>query len=162
MISPSPSLKAGDFVSLDGVLGIVYYNDSSVVKVMSVETTTCEWGLYGTSVGATDPEDGRVNVETVKANGCFDFLPGFVWCESLGEGWYFPTIVEMIELYDAKETMNASLSAYGYPQFEGYYWASSEYSGTTAAQFNAASNLWSSCSKSDATNKVCAIRVVNL
>ena len=87
--------KIGDLLAKNGAMGIIYYIDSSIIKLVSVE------------------ESSLVTWEGAKT-----------WCKNYGN-WMLPTINELQTIYNRKSVLNSSLTAYGHQTFgNGCYWSS--------------------------------------
>ncbi len=99
----------GDYYEEGGVQGIVCYVDASGEHglILSRDEASLAWSLFRKSeqhrTGAVHPSDGQQNMETVaryiteNALSWSDF-PAFEWCRSHGEGWYLPSIDEMLAI----------------------------------------------------------------
>ena len=112
-------------------LGIVYINKTlnGAGRIMSVTETSTSWGLYGTTTGATNADDGMKNVNTMKSKGYFNSSSAFTWCANYGTDWYLPALNELQAIYNNKSAINSTLSANGYTTLgTGSYWSSTEYS----------------------------------
>lgn len=91
-------------------VGIVYWTseDGKTSKVLSLQRSDASvWSYDGdTQVGCADKEDGAANMAIIKANAAVaDNIPALGFCESLGEGWYWPAINELrviFEVYNGK------------------------------------------------------------
>lgn len=100
--------------------GVVFTttNKGTNGKMISVEKTNTTWGLKDKKTNATDGYDGRVNVQAVKEQGYFEYLPAFVWCEEYGkDAWYLPAKNELLSVYAVKSTLNETLKKYGFVTF---------------------------------------------
>ena len=96
----------------NGVKGIVIELDESGRHglMLSLEESANPRFLPWTTIrspypdtGAADKNDGRKNMAAVagyiEANGLsWDDFPAFKWCRDLGEGWYLPSIDELVKL----------------------------------------------------------------
>lgn len=115
--------------------GVVFTttNNGTNGKMISVEKGSATWGPEDNKTNATDEYDGRVNVQAVKEQGYFEYLPAFVWCEEYGKDeWYLPAKNELLSAYSAKSTLNATLKEYGFTAFSTsssnyeWHWSSTD------------------------------------
>ena len=114
----------GQWVVPNGVRGVIFYSKDSVVKIVSIDETSAEWGYYGTSTGATSSVDGVANTDKIVSGS-----PAAKWCRAKGTEWYLPAKDELKEIYNKKATINTTLSSIGGTSLSnsGYYWSSTEY-----------------------------------
>lgn len=119
--------EVGDLVTYGGANGVVYYVDDSVIRIVSVAESTETWGTYGHTTGATDLDDGRINVQTI-INKYGSITGGaFRWCANYGVAWYLPAYNELAKtIYNNLTIVNESLSMNGYSIIRGTYWSSDE------------------------------------
>lgn len=124
--------KVGDFINYKGVNCVVFYAENDAVKLISATIkNSCEWGLSGQSIGAYDTKDGSANAAKAKSKGLFDSLPAFVWCESLGDGWYLPSNGELSQLAKNRYSVEVALENMNCTPLMGkQYWSSTEPDGT--------------------------------
>ena len=62
-------------------------------------------------IGADSEIDGAANMAKVMAiSGWRDKYPAFKWCADLGEGWYLPSIEELLTIYKNKDSLNLNLT----------------------------------------------------
>ncbi len=118
--------------------------------LVSVDETVLPWSTFRKPdfrlVGAADRIDGRRNMEAVaryiEAHGAsWDDFPAFKWCREQGEGWYLPSIDELMKIghvYNggsrlrndrpARTAFNERLKANGGERLNGkaYYHSSTE------------------------------------
>ena len=107
----SGTYKIGDLVTVDGVQGIVF-QIRPVVKIVSVKETKAKWADSENTTGATDMEDGRVNMEKIKSIPDWQTkFPAFKWCADYGSGWYLPAFKELKTLHSQRYSVNSTLSA---------------------------------------------------
>lgn len=101
--------EIGDLYEADGVRGIVCMvsEDGMHGLALSLDEIYLPWSGFRKPglrvVGATDRGDGRVNMriveEYIAANGLsWDDFPAFKWCREKGEGWYLPSIDELLNI----------------------------------------------------------------
>ena len=85
-------------------IGIVYWTseDGKTSKVLSLaRTESIPWSYNGSAfLGAADEDNGAANTEILKASAEAADIPALAFCESLGEGWYWPALNEMVEIFD--------------------------------------------------------------
>ena len=107
----SGTYKIGDLVTVDGVQGIVF-QIRPVVKIVSVKEAKAKWADSENTTGATDMEDGRVNMEKIKSIPDWQTkFPAFKWCADYGSGWYLPSLKELKTLHSQRYSVNSTLSA---------------------------------------------------
>ncbi len=101
--------KVGDLYDYNGVKGIVWSVDESGQHgmIVSLGSIMLRWSEFRKPelrcVGADDRMDGRANMAAVERyiaenNLSWSDFPAFEWCRSLGEGWYLPSIDELLSL----------------------------------------------------------------
>lgn len=142
--------QPGDYYDENGVRGIVIEVDADGHGiVMSIPQANLRWSEFKKSdaerLGLTDQHDGAVNQAAfarMAAEGKvrWEDYPAFKWCRNLGEGWYLPSINEMLRvghLYNngrvkfdrkAREQFNERLKEHGGPKMDRlmYYFSSTE------------------------------------
>ena len=142
----------GDYYDFNGVKGVVckVTEDGLHGMVVSLDEVMIPWSVFRKpdlrTVGAVDRTDGRVNMQTVARyiaeNGLsWDDFPAFKWCREQGEGWYLPSIDELLVLgnsfnggtrvhYDrqARNRFNDALKEHGGKRMDRlvYYFSSTE------------------------------------
>ena len=101
--------KIGDYYDRDGVQGIVCQvtDDGEHGLVLSLDEVMIDWSKFRKpdlrTVGADDNKDGARNMEIVARyiadNGLsWSDFPAFEWCRAKGEGWYLPSIDEVLTI----------------------------------------------------------------
>lgn len=101
--------EVGDLYDRDGVKGVVCIvsDEGTHGLVISLEQIYLTWSEFRKpdlrTVGAGNRTDGEENMRTVKAyiaaNGLsWDDFPAFKWCREQGEGWYLPSIDELLTI----------------------------------------------------------------
>ena len=101
--------EAGDLYDRDGVKGVVCIvsDEGTHGLVISLEQIYLTWSEFRKpdlrTVGAGNRTDGEENMRTVEAyiaaNGLsWDDFPAFKWCRERGEGWYLPSIDELLTI----------------------------------------------------------------
>lgn len=106
---PARGYEIGDLYERDGVRGIVCYvsDEGRHGLVLSADETSLPWSLFRKpdlrTVGADNRSDGAANMETVARyiaeNGLsWEDFPAFQWCRELGEGWYLPSLDELLAI----------------------------------------------------------------
>lgn len=116
--------QVGQYVSIEDVLGVVYFNDGSTIMAVTVDETKTQWGNYGTTTGANSSTDGASNTDKIVAKS-----PAAQWCRAKGASWYLPARDELNAVYNNKSKLNATLSSpsVGGAQLgTGEYWSSTE------------------------------------
>lgn len=116
--------QVGQYVSIEDVLGVVYFNDGSTIMAVTVDETNTQWGYSGTTIGANSSTDGTSNTDKIVAKS-----PAAQWCRAKGSAWYLPALDELKAVYN-KSKLNTTLSSplVGGTQLgTGGYWSSTEY-----------------------------------
>lgn len=101
--------EVGDLYDRNGVKGVVCIvsEEGTHGLVVSLEQIYLPWSEFRKpdlrTVGAENRTDGEENMRTVEAyiaaNGLsWDDFPAFKWCRELGEGWYLPSIDELLTI----------------------------------------------------------------
>lgn len=101
--------EVGDLYDRDGVKGVVCIvsDEGTHGLVISLEQIYLTWSEFRKPdlriVGAENRTDGEENMRTVEAyiaaNGLsWDDFPAFKWCRERGEGWYLPSIDELLTI----------------------------------------------------------------
>ncbi len=142
----------GDYYNRGGVEGVVCYAeaDGRHGLVLSLDQASLPWSAFRKpdlrTVGADHRSDGARNMETVarsiEANGLsWDDFPAFEWCRAHGEGWYLPSIDELLAIGHgyhggsrvhsdrrARNRFNETLRTYGGKRMDRmlYYFSSTE------------------------------------
>ena len=107
----SGNYKIGDLVTVNGVQGVVF-QVRPVVKLVSVKEAKAKWADSENTTGATDMEDGRVNMEKIISIPDWQTkFPAFKWCADYGSGWYLPSFKELKTLHSQRYSVNSTLSA---------------------------------------------------
>lgn len=127
--------KIGDLYNVGGVKGVVYKTDKSGQSGMILSFIEPEnmlsWSTEWVVTGAQSTISGEQNMVAIynRAN-WRDIYRAFAWCETLGKGWYIPSIDELEELIDIanSDSFTSTLSSYGATPFStnGYYISSTE------------------------------------
>ena len=116
--------QVGQYVSIDNVLGVVFFNESSVVKAVSVDETETVYGYYQKKTYATSETDGVANTNQIVS-----VSPAAKWCRDKDSAWYLPALNELKDVYNNKSKLNETLSS---PAVNGTrlgasaYWSSTE------------------------------------
>ena len=123
--------KIGEMLEFGGVLGVVFYSDAHMTKVVSVEQSKASWSSEFNVVGASDYDNGANNMAVVQGVSSWKSkYPAFAWCANLGESWYLPAYNELYALWEVCESVNATLTKNGYTTLGAdpnyYYWSSTE------------------------------------
>ena len=101
--------EVSDLYDRDGVKGVVCIvsDEGTHGLVISLEQIYLTWSEFRKpdlrTVGAGNRTDGEENMRTVEAyiaaNGLsWDDFPAFKWCRERGEGWYLPSIDELLTI----------------------------------------------------------------
>ena len=106
----SEAPKIGEIYDDNGVRGIVISLDESGMHGLMLSLTESgnprhlPWTVLRNpypDTGATDKNDGQKNMDAVaryiaENSLSWDDFPAFKWCRDLGEGWYLPSIDELL------------------------------------------------------------------
>lgn len=101
--------QIGDLYEQDGLKGVVCQlsEDGRHGLIISMDEIYLHWSQFRKPdlrvAGADDRSNGEVNMEKVAAyiaanNLTWDDFPAFKWCREQGEGWYLPSIDEMLTI----------------------------------------------------------------
>ncbi|WP_304379522.1 hypothetical protein [uncultured Parabacteroides sp.] len=101
--------EIGEYYDRNGVRGVIcdLSEDRLHGLVISLDELYLHWSEFRKpdlcTVGADDREDGRTNMERVAAyieanGGSWADFPAFAWCREQGEGWYLPSIGELLTI----------------------------------------------------------------
>lgn len=93
----------GETYNENGVKGkIIYMNDT--IRYVGKDVGEAAWSTEAVLTGATDVNDGRVNMAIIKKiSGWKGLYPAFALCDALNTGnvtgWYLPAIIELHYIY---------------------------------------------------------------
>lgn len=101
--------EIGELYDENGIKGVVCVlsEDKQHGLIISLDQIYLPWNLFRKPdlfmIGAEDRTDGMVNMQTVERyiaehNLSWDDFPAFKWCREKGEGWYLPSIDEMLTI----------------------------------------------------------------
>lgn len=124
--------KVGDEY-LEGVIFYLYTGTDGAehgLIVAKEERQHVRWQNKATLVHANSMTDGQENTKLLT------FSPARTYVESLGEGWYLPSISELGLLWGRRKEVNATLSRVGQPFSKTTYWSSTEYVELSALDFD--------------------------
>ncbi len=99
----------GQIYDQNGVRGVVcaLNEERTHGLLLSLDEVMIDWSVFRKEelckVGADNRTDGEKNMEAVaryiaEHNLSWDHFPAFKWCRDKGEGWYFPSIDEMLTI----------------------------------------------------------------
>lgn len=99
----------GQVYDADGLKGIVVEVDEEGRHglIVSLDETVAAWSTFRKPdfrrIGADDRMDGRRNMEAVarhiaESGASWEQFPAFKWCRDKGEGWYLPSIDELLRI----------------------------------------------------------------
>lgn len=97
----------GQYYDHNGLRGIVcaLNDDRTHGLLLSLDEVMVEWSVFRkgnlVEIGAAHSTDGRENMAAVaryieQTNGKWEDFPAFKWCRDLGEGWYLPSVDELL------------------------------------------------------------------
>ena len=109
------------------IVALQDYNDGEETTLTRQKDPSSLKGNYiDTCIDAAADWNGPKNTEHLKAVGLSDNI-------SLGDGWYIPSMGEMLFIFAHRKEVNAALEkAGGQPIADDWYWTSTEYSATRA------------------------------
>lgn len=101
--------EIGEYYERDGVKGVVcaLSDDKQHGLILSLDEVYLPWSAFRKPdlrlAGSDDRADGEANMAKVAAyiaaNGLeWDDFPAFKWCRDKGEGWYLPSIDELLTI----------------------------------------------------------------
>ena len=101
--------EIGEFYNQDGIKVVVCMlsDDRQHGLVISLDEIYLHWSEFRKPdlrvIGTDNRSDGSVNMEKVAAyiaenNLSWDDFPAFKWCREKGEGWYLPSIDELLNI----------------------------------------------------------------
>lgn len=100
---PAPDdLKVGDKTE-DG-LGVIYWVDQTnrqIAKAISIARTTgLGFSTLEVAPVGTSQVNGNANTVAITAAGSSEAYPAAWYCKDLGEGWYLPSLNELLDIFD--------------------------------------------------------------
>lgn len=152
--------EIGDYYNANGLRGVVCQlnEEGTHGLLISMEEATLPWSVFAKKeewrrTGVADRKDGSANMAAMERyiadNGLsWSDFPAFDWCRRQGEGWYLPSIDELIvigHLYNGgsrirsnrqtRQRFNDSLKSNGGERMDRmmYYFSSTELDGKFAA-----------------------------
>lgn len=86
-------------------VGIIYWTseDGKTSKVLSLNRSEdIPWSNAATPafLNAVNADDGAANTATIKASAEAAEIPAIAFCSSLGEEWYWPSLNELVEIFN--------------------------------------------------------------
>ena len=124
--------KIGDYYKDGRKEGVVFYvsDDGKHGKIISLVETKKLWATDAvrlTTTGSLSKTDGKLNMSKIKEEPNWsNNYPAFAWCNSLGDGWYLPSLNELRLVYDNEGVINDALHKLGKAKLKEYYhWSSS-------------------------------------
>ena len=120
---------------LGGIIFYLYKGSDGLEHglIVALTESTAAWQTTGILVNADRTEDGAYNTNLMTGSPAATYIAG------LGAGWYLPSIDELKLLYYNRYSAQKGLRAGGNTLLSntvGYYWSSTEYHATYAANFN--------------------------
>ncbi len=126
--------SVGDRYAEGGVKGVVFYVTDGGYhgKILSLEESEQLWcsNLNYEIVIPKKSDNGSLNTRLLYENRSINLAdyPAFNWCKSLGNGWYLPSLKEVLEIYKHKTVINRALYYYGGKTISDQkIWTSTEY-----------------------------------
>lgn len=150
--------EVGQYYDYMGVRGVICHvtPDGKHGLILSLDEVMIDWSTFRKGslceVGATSTTDGAANMAAVAKyiadnNLSWDNFPAFKWCREKGEGWYLPSIDEMLTISNnynggnrlrndrhARIAFNDSLKNHNGARMDNkcYYFSSTEHSDRVA------------------------------
>lgn len=150
--------EIGEYYERDGIRGVVCMltDDGTHGMIISLDEIYLPWCADAKSdlkkIGADAHDDGRLNMQTVAryieaGGGSWSDFPAFEWCRAKGEGWYLPSIDELLVIghnfnggsrmsfnRKARNRFNDALADHGGKRLNRlvYYFSSTEHDAATA------------------------------
>lgn len=150
--------EVGQYYDYMGVRGVICHvtPDGKHGLILSLDEVMIDWSTFRKGslceVGATSATDGEANMAAVAKyiadnNLSWDNFPAFKWCREKGEGWYLPSIDEMLTISNnynggnrlrndrhARIAFNDSLKNHSGARMDNkcYYFSSTEHSDRVA------------------------------
>ena len=125
--------KVGDYYNDGTKEGVVFVvsDDGMHGKIVSLGECKVMWSNQrpmNKTVGAKSADNGMSNMNKVKEQADWEtFFPAFVWCASMGEGWYLPAKDEMDLIAQNRNVISGRLNEKGYGVIlNEEYWTSTE------------------------------------
>lgn len=122
----------GDEYNENGVKGqVVCMTDT--IRYVGKDVGEAVWSTETVLTGATDKNDGRVNMAIIKKiSGWKDLYPAFALCDALNTGnvtgWYLPAKKELYYIYNGRMSDNGYWSSTEYDVNDAYYYFHDYYS----------------------------------
>ena len=111
--------QIGDYYNANGKKGIVVdvWNGGRNGKIISLERSRQQWCTETMAnqrrrTAATSTTDGSLNTAFILSRPDKHEFPAFMWCESLGEGWYLPAIGELCDMSRKKAIIGPAFRKY--------------------------------------------------
>ena len=102
------SYEIGDIYYEDGkAVGVIFWVDKenpTIAKAVSLDRLGGAWSTEGTAfIGAYSKVDGQANTDVIRnsAEGQNGSIPALAFCDAHGEGWYWPAVNELVDLFNA-------------------------------------------------------------
>lgn len=127
--------RIGDIIRINGAEGVVFEvtDGGKHGKVISVrEAENLNWASNdsdGHLIDTNNEHNGAYNMAIVKQiPGWRNKYPAFRWCADLGEEWYLPAKMELMEMIKNRVIVNNALKSInaGFPD-SGVHWSSTEH-----------------------------------
>lgn len=124
----------GDEYNENGVKGqVVCMTDT--IRYVGKDVGEAVWSTETVLTGATDKNDGRVNMAIIKKiSGWKDLYPAFALCDALNTGnvtgWYLPAKKELYYIYKGRKSDNDYWSSTEYDVNDAYYFYDYYYGGS--------------------------------
>ncbi len=136
----SAPYRIGDYYNDGTKEGVVFEVDADGYqgKILSMKqsATKLQWSSDSVEqkrlIGTNNKTDGAYNMTKVKAIPNWQSkYPAFKWCADLGEGWYLPSLKELMTIHKThlilkKNTNNDKLNQSLIDTLSDYYWSSTE------------------------------------
>ncbi|WP_297930658.1 hypothetical protein [uncultured Coprobacter sp.] len=143
-------------------IGVVYeVSDGGIHgKIISFDEESLVWSSESIVVGADSDSDGKLNSN--KISGIEESsvkYPANAWCSAKGQGWYMPSLNELIAVHSVQYLLNVTLGENGKtPLGENEsYWTSTEVDANNSYVFINGTEISSKSSGKNTSAKVRAV-----
>lgn len=92
--------------------GVVFRGGKSG-RIVALTGSSRSYSYYDEFSDASDYSDGQKNMQAVKNNSSISAYPAFSYCSNMGEGWYFPAYLEVLEIFGSYDTINEAIESAG-------------------------------------------------
>lgn len=150
-IEQKPSYRIGDIYDDGAKSGVVFevWNQGRSGKIVALYNAHRYWDNSTRPASVAFPfslNDGWANTLAIASVYKNEENPVIDWCNSLGEGWYLPSIEELKSIYANIDIINTSLGSNRDLEW-GWYWSSTEYNNISVRRVHIYQGVESICHK---------------